>query len=89
MMKPVISGKLTKQFLLSLEMGLYIVSNVHDQVESGRHVPCFREEVMIAEARDEQWERIKSAHANGRLCDVFACKSDYEAYRKLHPIPGN
>jgi len=86
-MKPVISGKLTKRFLMSLETGQYIVSNVCNQ-EDGRFEPCFREKVLPLKDREKQWQRIKSACADGRLCNVLGSEMDCEAYIKSLPIPG-
>lgn len=85
-MKPVTHGKLTKRFLMSLETRRYLVSNVHEQAEGGNSVPCFREAVAPPEARECQWQRIKSAYANGRLCSVLESESDYEEYKKSLPV---
>jgi hypothetical protein len=80
-------GKLTKRFFMSLEAGRYLVSNVYEQTEGGRNVPCFRDTVSPPEAREEQWSRIKSAYADGRECAVLACEADYEAYTRSLPVP--
>jgi len=88
MMKPVIRGKLTKRFFMSLKTGQYVVSNICNQMEKGRVEPCFREEVLPPESREEQWRRIESAHADGRFCDVLEGAEDYEAHIKSLPVPG-
>lgn len=44
-MQPAQYGTLTRRFLLSLQTGQYIVSNVYELVEGGRFVPAFRESV--------------------------------------------
>ena len=86
-MEPITRGKLTKRFFMSLETGRYLVSNVYKLLEGGRQVPSFRETVPPPEAREEQWSRIKSAYADGRLCDVLVSEADYEAYSRSLPVP--
>lgn len=85
--KPVLRGRLTRRFLMTLETGLYIVSNCYEHVGAGRYEPCFRESVVPPEARNEQWARIKSAYVDGRLCDVLSRETDYNAYRASMPAP--
>jgi len=80
-------GNLTRSFLSSLETGQYVVSNVYDLLDGGRYVPAFRESVAPPDARDEQWKRIKSAHADGRQCAVLASESEYEEFAKSLPVP--
>jgi hypothetical protein len=48
-------------------------------------MPAFRESGAPPDARDEQWKRIKSAHADGRQCVVLASESDYEKFDKSLP----
>jgi len=79
-MNPLNYGKLTKRFLMSLETGQYLVSNVHEPVGGGGYEPSFREVVAPPEQRPEQWLRIKAAYAYGRNCDVLASEDDYAAY---------
>lgn len=86
-MQPIEIRKLTRRFLLSLQTGQYIVSNVYEQDERGRNRPAFRESVAPAESRDAQWKKIKSAYADGRQCAVLASESDYEEFAKSLPVP--
>ncbi len=86
-MQPVQYGQLTRRFLFSLQTGQHIVSNICEQDEGGRYRPAFRESVALAGARNEQWRRIKSAHADGRQCAVLASESDYEEFAKSLPVP--
>ena len=86
-MQPIEIGKLTKRFFFSLATGQHIVSNVYEQDDGGHNRPAFRESVAPPEARDEQWVRIKLAHADGRQCVVLATASDYEEYAKSLPVP--
>ena len=86
-MQPVQYCQLTRRLLSSLQMGQHIVSNVYERDEGGHNRPAFRESVAPPEARDEQWKRIKSAHADGRQCAVLAGESDYEEFAKSLPVP--
>ena len=70
-MEPIVRGRLTKKFLMSLETGQYVVSNAYEQVEGGGFDPCFREVVAPPDGRNEQWARIKSAYADGRLRGAY------------------
>lgn len=69
--------KLTKGFLMDQPVGSYIVSNCYRRVSSSRYEPVFQEEVKKPEEREAQWERIKAARANGRLCFVYPSIEDY------------
>ena len=69
---------LTKAFLMSLATGRYLTSNTYRSGSSGE--PCFAETVVPAEQREAQWQRIKAARVNGRLCNVFACPEDRDRW---------
>lgn len=79
---PVESGKLTRRFLNSLPDGLFLVSSVYDKTDSGNYVPCFAEKVLPASERDEQWQRVRAAHADGRHCDLFVDETHCTAWKK-------
>lgn len=74
--QPLKSGKLSKKFLMELDEGLYLVSNVH-------HTPLqsvFAETVDAINIREPQWRRIVELGANNRLCYVFKTKEDYQKH---------
>ena len=71
------SGKLTKAFHSSLLDGVFLSSNVGDEYGC----PCFSEIVAPKDCREEQWQRIKSVHADQRQCNVF---KDKESYARWH-----
>lgn len=69
--------RLTKEFLMALPEGVYIVSNPVVSVTPGPFVPDFEEYVVQPEAREAQWERIKASGANGRHCNVYESSDDH------------
>jgi len=71
-------NRLTKRFLMTLQTGAYIISNCHKPVSPNKFKPIFEEEVAALEQRQVQWERIKAAHADGRLCRVYTDREYYE-----------
>jgi len=70
--------KLTKKFFIELPESVYVVSNCYKKVGHNKIVPAFEESVESHEEREAQWGRIKSAHANHRLCFVYTSFEDYE-----------
>jgi len=58
--------------------GQHIVNNSYEITESGESAPAFAEEAAPAEGRQTQWQRVRAARADGRLCRVFASRTDYE-----------
>ncbi len=69
------TSKLTKKYFMSLPAGRFIVANLCDHpYRSG-----FAEEVAPRWVREEQWNRIKSAGAQGRLCGLF---QDWTSFRR-------
>ena len=70
--------KLTKKFFIDLPEGVYIVSNCYKKVRRNKYVPLFEETVGSLKERDTQWERIRSARANQRLCFVYTNLMDYK-----------
>jgi hypothetical protein len=68
--------RLTKQFLMSLRAGGYLVGNVCDN----HYRPAFAERVAPRSKREEQWQRIKEVRAQGRVCDLF---KDRERFKRL------
>lgn len=83
MSEPILSQRLTKRFLASLETGQYLVSNT--QLPTGQ--PCFQEVVSPAEHREAQWRRIVAARISGNTCCVFARREDYLASRHCRTSP--
>ena len=77
-MPPITRQKLTKRFLFRLPEGWYIVRNCYKRIAGGKFVPCFQEVVSRPEEREGQWQRIKDAHADGRLSFVYGNREDHE-----------
>ena len=69
--------RLTKEFLMALPEGVYIVSNPVVSVAPGPFVRRFEEYVAQPEAREEQWERIQATGADGRHCNVYERPEDH------------
>jgi hypothetical protein len=76
--QPLGSHKLTKKFFMSLPAGVYVVSNCYDTLGPGHATPVFNEYVAPQEERKSQWDRIKAAYADQRLCDVYCSAEDYK-----------
>jgi len=71
--------KLTKKFFSTLPPGVYLVSNCYKRVGPNTSTPVFYEYIEPPEGRKTQWERIKTAGADQRLCDVYRSS---EAFKK-------
>jgi hypothetical protein len=73
--------KLTKKFLMSLETGLFICSNVYDDdtesLYSIYQKPALSEKVISLSTRERQWNKIKEKTLNGRTFQVFKNEADY------------
>lgn len=78
-MPPIAREKLTKEFLLTLLKGYYVVSNCYRSVGENKMVPRFQELVSAPQKRIAQWQRVKNAGADGRLCFVYASPDAYQA----------
>ena len=76
--QPLGCHKLTKKFFMSLPARVYVVSNCYDTLGPGRATPVFNEYVAPQEERKSQWDRIKAAYADQRLCDVYCSAEDYK-----------
>jgi hypothetical protein len=74
--KPVEAGTLTKEFLMGIKNGHFVVSNVGYSPRQ----PVFAEYVLPLRQRSSQWENIRTSGAQNRLCHVFKSKEDYDAY---------
>jgi hypothetical protein len=74
----IIREKLTKNFLMGLPEGLYLVSNTGWSPDQ----PEFIEEVAPRSGRNEQWKRIVEAHVDQKLCMVFRTRKDYQTFLK-------
>ena len=66
--------RLTKQYLMSLRAGQFLVGNVCDH----HYRPAFAESVAPRWQREQQWERIKQTRAEGRVCDLFTNKTGFK-----------
>ena len=71
--------RLTKKFFSTLPPGVYIVSNCYRRVGPNTSTPAFHEYTEPPRGRKAQWERIKTAGADQRLCDVYRSS---EAFKK-------
>ena len=71
-MQPIEISRLTKRFLLTLQPGQYIVSNIHDQDEGGRNLPAFRESVAPPGARDGQDQSQPTRTAGSASCSQLS-----------------
>ena len=69
--------KLTKKFFLSLPTGVYLVSNCYEMVSTDAYTPAFYEYVVASDQREAQWQRIKAAGANHRLCIVYRTTDEF------------
>lgn len=67
------SGRLTKEFLITLREGVYLASGVGEAPGQ----PAFGEIVPALAAREAQWQRILRASVNNRSCAVFHSPADY------------
>ena len=56
---------------MSLETGVFLVSNCYVVIDSNTSAPCFSEYVLPAKDRNEQWKRIKVANADQRYCSIY------------------
>ena len=70
-------GKLTKKFLKELSTNSYLVSNCGHN----KYSPIYENLVVAMPKRENQWNEIKQAYANNRLCRVFRNKSDYRKWK--------
>jgi hypothetical protein len=70
--------KLTKEYLLGLRTGGFLVGNVCDH----HYRPAFAEVVSPARERLQQWERVKAVRANGRLSDLFKDRITFQRHAR-------
>jgi hypothetical protein len=73
MEQPIMSGPMTKKFLMGLPEGVYLVSGVGEAPGQ----PAFAEIVAPLAERGAQSQRILSARFNNRSCEVFRRPADY------------
>jgi hypothetical protein len=74
-------GKLTKKFFMSLPDSTFLVS----RARNGANEPMFAKAVVHRAERDEQWRRVRSANASGRLCSVFDSRQHFEEFYRAFP----
>jgi hypothetical protein len=67
---------------MSLPAGPFLVGNVCD----ADYPPSFAEIVVPKPEREKQWERVKAANAQNRLCDLFKNRASFERYRKKRKV---
>ena len=65
------SHRLTKRFFMSLETGVFLVSNCYHVIDRNTSAPSFSEYVLPAKNREEQWKRIKAVNADQRHCVIY------------------
>ncbi len=65
--------KLTKRYLMSLQEGLFLVSNVFPNSMQS----AFAEKVAPLNLRNDQWYRIIAAGVDQRLCYIFNTEKEY------------
>ena len=82
--EPLKRGKLTKKFLMDLPDNVFLVSNLfkRENASTKKFVPVFTEKVMPLPKRIYQWQKIKEASADQRLCHVFKTEKDAEKWLK-------
>jgi len=73
-------ARMTKEFLMGLQAGLYIASNTFQPDRPGK--PRFAETVATPEEREAQWQRAKAACADGRLCNAYQHSEDHEHWTR-------
>jgi hypothetical protein len=73
MIQPLYNERLTRKFFMNLPEGVYLVSGVG----YAPGVPVFGETVLPVAEREAQWQRIREARVNGRLCDVFRTQQEH------------
>jgi len=71
--------KLNKKNYMKIEDGVFLLSNA--TLDSPAK-PVFAEKVVPSSKRDEQWQRIKEASADQKLCMIFKNKHDYNKWIK-------
>ena len=70
--------KLTKKFFMSLDEGIFLVSNCHQMVDPQTYTPCFYEYLVPLPKRTEQWQKIKEVGADQRLCSVYSNMGEFK-----------
>lgn len=70
--------KLSKRLLTEATTGHWIVSNCISEFNDF----CFYEAVKPTVERDEQWNRIKAARADQRICNIFETKEECDEWMK-------
>ena len=75
--KPIYGGRLTKKQLMTFPKGSYLVSNCYSSFDGK---PMVDLQLGSSESRNQLWEDIKSAGADGRICYVFKDYDDYSTY---------
>jgi len=68
--------KLSKRLLMEITTGYWVVSNCFSEFN---HF-VFYEAVEPIAGRDEQWNRIKAARADQRLCNIFETKEECDEW---------
>lgn len=71
--------KLNKKNYMKIEDGVFLSSNATFDSPAK---PVFAEKVVPSSKRDEQWQRIKEASADQKLCMIFKNKHDFNKWIK-------
>ena len=72
--------KLSKKYLMSLPKGVYLVSNCYKVLQPGLFAPSFSEYVRPLKERNAQWDRVKAAGADHRLCITYTSMEECRRY---------
>ena len=78
------SHRLTKRFFMSLETGVFLVSNCYHVIDRNTSAPSFSEYVLPTKNREEQWKRIKAVKADRRHCATYSDAE--ECIKKLEAL---
>ena len=79
------SERLTKRFFMGLPEGVYVVSGYFDS----EFRPLFEQYAAKAgPARERQWEEVKKAQVDKRVCRVFRTQGDSAAFRSRASLGG-
>jgi hypothetical protein len=73
--------KLTKEYFMSLGNGPFLVVDGGDSRN-----PLFAEAVTLKPHREAQWDRIKGARVDGKLCELYLSCEAYEWQRERRQI---
>ena len=83
--RTITEAKLTKGFLMAQLEGAYLASNAVVPVNPGPPVYTYEGHVAPPEAREAQWEQIKTAGGHGRTCNIYESIADHVEWLASFP----